>query len=78
MLGMPERRNILFTLFYYVGLKGLDSSRGHGSFEGKGILGWEKLGQCRGQDMGGHWGGALCAAARVVHWPPHPAGDGVA
>lgn len=49
MLGMQERRNILFALFY-VGLKGLDSSRGHGSFERKGILCWEKL----GQDMVGH------------------------
>ncbi|KAI1234851.1 hypothetical protein IHE44_0003235 [Lamprotornis superbus] len=45
-------------------LKGLDSSRGHGSFERKGILGWEKLGQCKGQDVVGHCGGALCAAAR--------------
>lgn len=53
MLGTPERRNILFALFY-VGLKGLDSHRGHGSFEGKGVLRREKPGQRRGRDVVGH------------------------
>lgn len=53
MLGTPERRNILFALFYVV-LKGLDSCRGHGSFEGKGVLRREKPGQRRGRDVVGH------------------------